>query len=80
MRTRALDCVLSDSGVAVLRTKCDEEGTPRPLESEQCTTLECAGDRGLREYALVKAVSAGSMCLPTGLGLIAVQFIGLWGL
>ena len=75
MRSRTLDCVLSNSGVAVERARCEAAGTPKPLDSEKCTREECAS--GLTEYAPVQDVSTsgGSTTRPAGLAALMVLCI-----
>ena len=63
MRSRTLDCVLSESGVAVERARCDEAGTSKPQESERCTPKQCTD--GLTDYVPVDSVGGGSMVTPT---------------
>ena len=62
MRSRTLDCVLSKSGVAVERARCDEAGTSKPRDSERCTPKQCTD--GLPDYVPVDSVGGGSMVTP----------------
>ena len=78
VRTRTLDCVLSDSGVAVFATKCTEAGTTQPLKAESCTSAECPD---LARYSPVASVNAGSTTSCPGLPLWTVLCILImhWG-
>ena len=72
VRSRTLDCILSDSGVAAPQTKCTEAGTSQPLKSQSCTSAECPD---LVDYSPVDSVNAGSRTCCPGLPLLPVLCI-----
>ena len=42
VRTRTLNCILSESGASVPTAKCTETGTSQAFETESCTSTECS--------------------------------------